>query len=515
MLIETLIRPAPGANPFPNTVTKQDILMPKKIRQTKIVFTIGPASASEEVLTGLIQRGVDVCRFNMAHASHEWFFETAERVRSVCAKSGREISLMMDVKGPEIRTRTVHEPIMLLEGDLVEFSHQASDHVAHECERLEKYPEQRFFKFGVNYHGFATDLAIGSEVLVDSGMIRTKVLAKNKSSVLCQVVIPGTIGSRRHINLPGVNVDLPALTEKDFRDVEAGVKAGVDIFALSFVRQASDLTKLRGILDSQGSKARIVAKIEDQSGVHNLQEIIDTADGIMVARGDLGIEVPFEMLPIFQRRAVEQSLASNKPVIIATHMLESMISSPVPTRAEITDVSNAVRELADCVMLSGETTVGTYPEKCVDVLNRIIFTLQDDRSESLDVQMKLKTPKEKLMRSCVSLAEDLAEGEGNAGIIVFTATGDLASLLSSMRPKGCPVFAFTNNRETFFRMMMFWGIEPFMIEFNENPEQTIYNAFKELKEKNWAEVGDQMVIVTNVVSVMDKIIDSMQVRPLE
>ena len=337
---------------------------------------------------------------------------------------------------------------------------------------------------------------------------------ENKDTVLCQVLIPGTIGSRRHINLPGVNVDLPALTEKDFRDVEAGVKAGVDLFALSFVRQASDLTKLRGILDSHRSKARIIAKIEDRSGIKNMQTIIDTADGVMVARGDLGIEVPFEQLPIFQRRAVEQSLASNKPVIIATHMLESMITSPVPTRAEITDVSNAVRELADCVMLSGETTVGTYPEKCVEVLNRIIYTLQDDRSESLDVQMELKTPKEKLMRSCVSLAEDLAEEMGNAGIIVFTATGDLGSLLSSMRPKGCPIFAFTNNHDAFLRMLMLWGIEPFMLDFNEDPEQTIHAAFKLLKEKDWAEVGDQMVIITNVVSVQDKIIDSMQVRPL-
>lgn len=489
--------------------------MLNKIRQTKIIFTIGPASASEEVLTGLVNRGVDVCRFNMAHASHEWFFETAERVQSVCAEAGREISLMMDIKGPEIRTRTVHEPIMLHEGDLVEFSHEASDHVAHECEPLERYPDQRFFKFGVNYHGFAADLVVGSQVLVDSGMIRTKVLEKTKSSVLCEVQIPGTIGSRRHINLPGVNVDLPALTEKDFRDVEAGVKAGVHLFALSFVRQASDLTKLRGILDSHGSTARIVAKIEDQSGIKNMQDIIDTADGIMVARGDLGIEVPFEKLPIFQRRAVEHSLASNKPVIIATHMLESMISSPVPTRAEITDVSNAVRELADCVMLSGETTVGTYPEKCVDVLNRIISSLQDDRSESLDVKMELKTPKEKLMRSCVALAEDLAEEQGNAGIIVFTASGALASLLSSMRPKGCPIFAFTNNRDTFFRMMMFWGVEPFMLDFDEDPEKTIHAAFALLKEKNWAVVGEQMVIVTNVVGVMDKIVDSMQVRPLE
>ena len=489
--------------------------MLKKIRQTKIVFTIGPATASEEVLTRLVQQGVDVCRFNMAHASHEWFFETVDRVRNVCEKADRVISLMMDVKGPEIRTRSVLDPIMLCEGDLVEFSHQPTDHVAHECERLEKHPDHRFFKFGVNYPGFVADLQVGSMVLVDSGMIRMEVLERTKTEVLCQVQIPGTIGSRRHINLPGVNVDLPALTEKDFRDVEAGVKAGIDLFALSFVRQASDLTKLRGILDSHRSNARIIAKIEDQSGIENLQNIIDTADGIMVARGDLGIEVPFEKLPIFQRRAVEQSLLSNKPVIIATHMLESMITSPVPTRAEITDVSNAVRELADCVMLSGETTVGTYPEKCVDVLNRIIFSLQDDRSETLDVKMELKTPKEKLMRSCVSLAEALAEETGHAAIIVFTGTGDLASLLSSMRPKGCPVFAFTNNRDAFLRMMMFWGVEPFMIEFDDDPEQTIHTAFTQLKEKNWAEVGDQMVIVTNVVGVFDKIVDSMQIRPLE
>lgn len=485
--------------------------MLRKNRQTKIVFTIGPATAGEDVLTRLIELGVDVCRFNMAHASHEWFHETVARVRGCCEKAGRSISLMMDIKGPEIRTRLVHEPIMLNVGDMVEFSHQPGDFVAHEEQPLEVYPDAKFYKMGVNYPGFVDSLKAGTTVLVDSGMIGMEVIEKNKSTVLCKVAISGPIGSRRHINLPGVEVDLPALTEKDFRDVEAGVQAGVDLFALSFVRQAKDVTKLRGILESHTSRAGIIAKIEDQSGVKNIQAIIDASDGIMVARGDLGIEVPFEKLPLFQRRAVNQSLASNKPVIIATHMLESMINSPVPTRAEITDVSNAVRELADCVMLSGETTVGAYPEKCVDVLNRVIFSIQEDRVGSLDVKMPLVTPKEKLMKSVVSLAEEI----GDAAILVFTRTGDLASLLSSMRPNGCPVFAFTDKRHAFQRMLLFWGIEPFFMEFDENPELTIHNAFRELREKKWAEIGDQMVIVTNVVGVADRIIDSMQIRLLE
>jgi pyruvate kinase len=489
--------------------------MMRKFRQTKIVFTIGPASSGESMLVKLIENGVDVCRFNMAHATHEWLFETVARVRRCCDKAGRQIAMMMDVKGPEIRTRDVDSPILLEKEDQIVLAYEPSGQPPRSAEpKISKNGSgklQRCFSIGVNYPSFALDLQIGQTVLVDSGMIHLSVEQIQGDLITCRVVVPGELGSRRHINLPGVRVNLPALTEKDIGDVRAGVEAGMDYFALSFVREANDLHVLRKQLDALGSRAGIIAKIEDRSGVENLDLIIAAGDGMMVARGDLGIEVPFEELPVFQRNAVNASLSAGKPVIIATHMLESMIHSPVPTRAEITDVSNAVRELADCVMLSGETTVGKYPDLCVEVLNRIIDRLQREHERRPNLRLHLHTPKEKMLRSAVTLAEDV----GHAAIMVFTRSGDLARLLSALRPKGCPIYAFSDRPETFRRLLMSWGVEPFLIEFQNDPELTIHNAFVQLRGKGWCEAGDPVVIVTNVLGHADKIIDSMQVRTVE
>jgi len=480
--------------------------MLRKIRQTKIVFTLGPASSREDMLVKLIESGVDVCRFNMAHASHDYFREAIANVRNCCRRAGRHIAMMMDVKGPEIRTRDLLAPIDLQVGDLVEFTYLPSID-----DTLAPNGKDGVIHVGVNYPNFVNDLSVGTTLLVDSGLIRMEVEELTPVAARCRVQVPGLLGSRRHINLPGVKVNMPALTEKDLGDVQVGAEEGVDLFALSFVRQADDIVQLRSLLKKLGSKAGIISKIEDQSGVENLEEIVKAGDGLMVARGDLGIEVPFEQLPIFQRRAVEASLNAGKPVIIATHMLESMIQSPVPTRAEITDVSNAVRELADCVMLSGETTVGKFPDRCVDALNRIIFSLQNERDSQLNMRLNLTTPKEKMLRSAVLLAEEI----GSAAIMVFTRSGDLARLLSALRPNGCPIFAFTDVETTFNRMLMLWGVEPFLVQFRQDPEQTILDAFTLLKDKQWAEPGDQVVIVTNVIGTAAKIIDSMQVRVVQ
>lgn len=479
--------------------------MLKENRQTKIIFTIGPATSSEEMLVKLINNGVDVCRFNMAHASHEWLVETVEKVRNACRTAGREIALMMDVKGPEIRTRDTSEPILLAVDDIVEFSFQPEGH------QVVAPNGSPCYRVGVNYPDFVEDMKPGLQVLVDSGLIRLEVEAVTQDVARCRVIMPGVLGSRRHINLPGVKVNLPSLTEKDLADIQVGMKAGIDFYALSFVREASDIVTLRTLLRAHSCNAAIIAKIEDQSGVANLHEIIAASDGMMVARGDLGIEVPFEQLPIFQRHAVNASLNAGKPVIIATHMLESMIDSPIPTRAEITDVSNAVRELADCVMLSGETTVGKYPDHCVDVLNRIIHSIQGDRDTVLNTLLELNTPKEKMLRSAVSLADRL----GEAGILVFTRSGDLARLLSALRPNRVPIYAFTDRKEQFHRMLMLWGVEPFFIDFKDDPEETIHDAFSTLKSQNWAADGDQVIIITNVIGYSDRIIDSMQVRCVE
>jgi pyruvate kinase len=415
---------------------------------------------------------------------------------------GRRVAIMMDIKGPEIRTGDLPQPLQLSRGDELDL------YISRE--ELEKRVDKVVPAITVNYPGFVRDVNVGDTVLVDSGLIRMTVVAKGPYHVRCSVRTPGPLGNRRHINLPGVNVNLPALTEKDARDLRLGIEEGCEFFALSFVRSAEDLDILRRHIAQEGSRARIIAKIEDQSGVRNLEEIIRACDGLMVARGDLGIEVPYEDLPLLQRRAVQICREMGKPVIIATHMLESMISSPMPTRAEITDVAHAVFEQADCVMLSGETSVGKYPMECLEVLNRIISKIELDEGPLYNDALPLRTPKTKMLRSAVILAAEL---EG-AAILVFTRHGALAQILSSLRPRKSPVYAFTDVRLSYMQMLPLWGVEPFHLEFSDNPEETIQRAFDILKAGGWSKPGDTLVVLTNVLA-SERVVDSIQIRVVE
>lgn len=472
---------------------------PRYYRHTKIVATIGPATDSPEMLEKLIVSGVDLIRLNMAHATPEWCHERIARIRSVSDKVSRQVAVMMDVKGPEIRTGALEEPIFLEPGDRFEFYIKGAE------------PPSDGRGVDVNYPDLPKDVKEGKTILVDSGLIRLKILSKEDDRVVCEVLVGGKLGSRRHINLPGVKVNLPALTEKDQNDLRAGVEAGIDFVALSFVRQASDVTELRDFLKEVGSKARIIAKIEDQAGVKNMKPIIRHADGIMVARGDLGIEIDYQKLPIVQRELVKRCRKEGKPVIIATHLLESMIESPVPTRAEISDVSNAVREQADAVMLSGETTTGKYPLESLDVLKNIIEAIEPTVPSSLNAEIKLREPKSKMLRSAAVLAQELGE---DSGIVVFTRSGFLGYVLGALRAKGVPVFAFTDNEPIFRQLLFPWGVEPFLMKFHDDqPEQTIKDALVTLRDKNWCKTGATVVVITNVLAG-DVIIDSLQLRTI-
>jgi pyruvate kinase len=384
-------------------------------RQTKIIATVGPATESSEKLGELILAGVDVLRLNMAHGTGEWVMDLVGRIREVSQQVDRHVAVMMDVKGPEIRTGVVAAPIELKTGDTFEF---------YTVSGTEGVPG-----VDVNYPGLANDVSVGATVLVDSGMIQLQVMEKDATHVRCRVITPGKLGSRRHINLPGVDVNLPALTEKDERDVKVAVAAGIDFIALSFVRKGEDIMALRALLESHGSKARIIAKIEDQSGLRNLEAIVKASDAVMVARGDLGIEIEYHILPLVQTRIVEACQAEGKPVIVATQLLESMISAPMPTRAEISDVCNAVRERADAVMLSGETTTGLYPLECVEVMKNIARSTEPSVKRHLNELIKLEEPKAKMLRSAAVLAQEL----GQSGIVVFTRSGFLAYTLAIMR----------------------------------------------------------------------------------
>jgi pyruvate kinase len=465
-------------------------------RHTKIIATIGPSTESPEKLKQLIAGGVDVIRLNMAHGSGEWVTSIVKCIRQISHEVERHAAVMLDVKGPEIRTGVVPEPIELKTGDLFEFYTQS--------------PSDDVRGVSVNYPGLPNDVVVGNTVLLDSGLIRLQVLSKDATHVRCKVLTPGKCGSRRHINLPGVDVNLPSLTEKDEKDIRVGVEAGIDFVALSFVRRADDVMVLRTLLDHLGSRARIIAKIEDQGGLRNLEGIVKMADAVMVARGDLGIEVDYHTLPLVQTRIVELCLMEGRPVIIATHLLESMISAPMPTRAEISDISTAVRERADAVMLSGETTTGLYPLECVDVMKNIVKTIEPTEKRGLNEVLKLDEPKAKMLRSAAQLAQEL----GKSGIVVFTRSGFLAYTLAALRAVGVPIYAFTDDEALFRQLLRPWGVEPFLMEFNADPEVTIKNALAYLKRKQWCEEGTWLVVITNALA-HDKIIDTLQLRQIE
>src|SRR5579859_5416661 len=363
------------------------------VRRTKIISTLGPATDSAEMIGKLIDAGVNIFRLNMSHAPHEWVRRVVKDIRSESAVRKKFIGILMDTQGPAIRTGDLGVPLDLQPGQKFTLT-----------VRGERDLEQH--SVDVNYENFVNDISVGDVVLIDNGAIEMKVLVKSGNKVECEVLTEGKLGSRRHINLPGVKVSLPALTAKDIKDVKLGLELCVDFIALSFVREARDLLQLRELFEGKHSPF-VIAKIEDQEAIKNLEAIVTEADGIMVARGDLGIEIPYEELPIVQRRIVKTCLRVGRPVIVATHMLESMINSPMPTRAEVTDVSNAVFEETDAIMLSGETTVGEYPLKCIEVFDKIATRIERSGSAQFHELAELVNPRQKLVKSAVVMANEL------------------------------------------------------------------------------------------------------------
>jgi pyruvate kinase len=470
------------------------------LRRTKIIFTLGPATESEAMLEKLFLAGADVVRLNMAHAKHDWTREVVRRIRAVSERLGLEVAIMMDIKGPEIRTGDLDAPIELKPGEIFDFTVRPSSGIAGES-------AEEIRSVDVNYRDLVKDINIGDTVLVDNGLIRLEVLAKDEMRIRCRVLIPGQLSSRRHINLPGVKVNLPSFTEKDRADATVGLEAGIDFLALSFVREAADVELLRDFLTSKNSKVRIIAKIEDQSGIKNMDDIVRASDAVMVARGDLGIECPFEELPVIQRRAVRACLAAGRPVIIATHMLESMIVQPVPTRAEITDVANAVYEQADCVMLSGETTVGKYPLECVQMLDKIARRIESEETPELRDATVFTGEKMKVLHSAVVLANELPRSQ----LLTFTRSGFMASGLAALRPVHSPVLAFTPSINVYRQLRLLRAVQPYLMPFASEPDVTIENAIAQLKRADAIAEGDKLIVATDIVS-QDRLVDSVQLR---
>jgi len=464
------------------------------MRSTKIICTLGPATESPERLEALMESGTEIFRLNMSHATHEWVTKVVRDIRLISARLGHPAGILMDTQGPAIRTGDMASTLELKPGDIFEFTVRGAT-------------SEEVNSVDVNYDGLLEDISVGDTVLVDNGVMHMQVLEKRKNRIRCQVLTEGSLGSRRHINLPGVKVNLPPLTKKDLADVELGAKLELDFVALSFCREASDVQELRQELVRHGSQAKIIAKIEDQHAVKFVGPIIREADAVMIARGDLGIECPMEDLPVIQRRIIKLAIQLGKPVIVATHMLESMIENPIPTRAEITDVANAVFEQADAIMLSGETTVGKYPVECVRTFDRVARRIEKTGGAGYAVDARVDNDRKKTVRSAIVLADSMP----GAKLVVFTRKGIMAEYVSNLRPAHSPIFAFTPDEGVVRRLLLSRAVHPFWMSFAVRPEQTVEEAEQYLKAANLVQSGEKLIFVSDIVIGSDRF-DSIQVR---
>ncbi len=464
------------------------------LRKTRIIATLGPASETPERLREMMLAGTNIFRLNMSHAQHDWVRNIVPTIRKIAEELDLIIGILMDTQGPAVRTGDLPSKLQLKIGDILEFTVRGA-----------KSEEQ--YSVDVNYDGLIDDISEGDVMLVDNGVLHLKVLSKKNNLIRCEVLTPGPLGSRRHINLPGVKVNLPPLTEKDLADVAVGCELGVDFIALSFCREASDILELKRVIAEHGGTARVIAKIEDQCAVKFINEIIEATDSVMIARGDLGIECPMEELPIIQRRIMKKAIQLGRPVIVATHLLESMIENPVPTRAEITDVANAVFEQADAIMLSGESTVGKYPVECVRVMDRVARRIERSGHASYAKQTENENARQKTARSGVALANSLP----SSGLAVFTRHGFMVDYTSQLRPEMAPVFAITTSDIVARQLILNWGTYPIVQSLQEPQEEAVREVEKLLLKKSLLKKGNHLIVMSDVIE-NEEHIDSIQLR---
>jgi pyruvate kinase len=464
--------------------------------KTKIICTIGPETESYEMLQRMAGAGMNIARLNMSHGDQDWHQRVIKHIKTLNRKIKFPIAILLDTQGPEIRTGHLASDLDLKKGSVISI-----------VVRGESDPEET--SIHIDYDDLISTVLAGDKITVDSGLINLEVLEKHERMMRCRVLDGGLLKSKRHVNLPGVRVNLPAITKKDRRDIEFGIASDVDYIALSFVREAADILQLKEILGKKVGKIKIIAKIEDEEGVKNVNEIIEQVDGVMVARGDLGIEIPIHTVPTVQRRIVRSCAEQGKRVIVATHLLESMITNPLPTRAEVTDVANAVYEEVDAVMLSGETTIGKYPLRCIDQLVNIAENVEKHPGLRFVSKLNTENDKQKLSLAAVELAESL----GARCIVVITRRGVMADLVCNCRPVYSDIYAFTNVSQARRTMTLGRGIRSFRIAFSQDPEKTLQTAFNVLKEREGFQSDEKVVVISDVLAGSGKI-DAIQIRRL-
>lgn len=448
------------------------------MRRAKIVATLGPATSSYEQIRAVIEAGVDVARMNLSHGSYEVHEEVYRNVRKAAEDLGKAVGVFVDLQGPKIRlTKFESGPVMLEKGATFKIT---TDEIMGDVNIC-----------GTTFKGLPGDVKPGDLLLIDDGKVTLKATAVDATTVTTVVEVGGFVSNNKGINLPGVAVNVPALSEKDEDDLRWALRLGADMIALSFVRDASDIVRVHEIMKEEGRFLPVIAKIEKPQAVSALEEIIDAFDGIMVARGDLGVELPLEEVPIVQKRAVELSRRWAKPVIVATQMLETMIENSRPTRAEASDVANAILDGADAVMLSGETSVGKWPVETVEVMARIIESTEDN---GLDRIPKLGT-RPHTHAGAVSLAAvEIAELLGSKFVCVFTASGDSLRRVARLR-SAVPTIAFTPSADTMRQISMVWGSKTFMVKPVQHTDQMMSQVDEILLAQGLAKMGDEVVVV--------------------
>jgi pyruvate kinase len=446
---------------------------------TKIVCTLGPATATADAVRGLIEAGMNVARINFSHGTHEQHAETIARVRAVAEEMGRPVAILGDLQGPRIRIGDLAQPFELAEGSELVLAPEDDVHGA---------------EIPVTYRLLADDVQDGDRVLVDDGLIELVVLEVNKPRVAVRVLHGGLLKSHKGMNLPGVQVSAPSITDKDRDDVRFAIDQGLEYLALSFVRRAEDIAELRGLVPRD---ILIVAKIEKDSALENIESIVRASDGVMVARGDLGVELPFEEVPFAQKRIIAIANKLGRPVITATQMLESMITHPRPTRAEASDVANAILDGTDAVMLSAETAAGEYPRLAAAAMTRIIHEIE--RQRGAQPREAWREPRGDVSNEfAIAAASAAAVSMLNAPVlIVFTKSGFSARIVASQRP-GVPILVLTDIPRTYRQLALVWGVIPELVPHASTYEEMVRIALEVVRRRTLARDGDRVVVTAGV-----------------
>ncbi|MFE7131411.1 pyruvate kinase [Streptomyces sp. NPDC057638] len=450
------------------------------MRRAKIVCTLGPATDSYEQIKALVDAGMDVARFNLSHGLYADHEQRYHRVRKASDESGRSVGVLADLQGPKIRLGRFREgPVLLERGDTFTVTVEETEGDREIC--------------GTTYAGLANDVTPGERILVDDGKVTLEVTAVDGPRVRTRVIEGGMVSDHKGLNLPGVAVSVPALSEKDIEDLRWALRIGVDLIALSFVRSGRDITDVHRIMDEEGRRVPVIAKVEKPQAVENIEEIVAAFDGIMVARGDLGVEMPLEQVPIVQKRAIKLAKRNAKPVIVATQMLDSMIDNSRPTRAEASDVANAVIDGTDAVMLSGETSVGKYPVETVRTMSRIVAAAEEDVLAKglppLTERNKPRTQGGAVARAAAEMGDFL----GAKFLVAFTQSGDTVRRLSRYRSP-IPLLAFTPDPATRSQLNLTWGVETFLGPWVDSTDAMVAQVDEELLRIGRCERGDIVVI---------------------